>query len=107
MRQGNGVFWFTPAEVARFTFPAAGTTGTSGRNSFRGPRYFDMDASLVKHFKLTERIAATFRVEAYDVFNNVNFANPSATLTTPATFGKISGDYNGARTMQMALRLDF
>jgi hypothetical protein len=106
MRQGNGVFYFTPDETKQFTFPAAGTIGTSGRNAFRGPQFFDMDASLVKRFKFTERMFVTFRAEAYNLFNNVNFANPGLNLTSP-TFGKISSDYNGARTMQLALRFDF
>jgi len=104
------VFYFSPAQIATITsaasFPAAGTVGTSGRNAFRGPKFFDSDASLVKRFKLTERQSITFRAEAYNLFNNVNFANPTATITS-GTFGKISTDYNGARVMQGALRYDF
>ena len=61
---------------------------------------------LVKRFKLTERNSVTFRAEAYNLFNNVNFQVPTATLTS-GTFGKISTNYNGARIMQLALRYDF
>ncbi len=108
MRQGNGV-WFYPQDtaVAQFSFPAAGDPGNTGRNSFRGPRYFDTDVSLVKRFKIWETHAVTFRAEAYNVFNNSNFGNPSVSLTTPATFGKVSGIIGSPRQMQLALRYDF
>ncbi|MBI3210136.1 MAG: hypothetical protein HYZ37_14720 [Candidatus Solibacter usitatus] len=49
----------------------------------------------------------TFRTEAYNLFNNVNFGNPGTTLTTAQSFGKISATTTGARFMQMALRYDF
>lgn len=108
---GAGVYYFTPAQITALTStanePAAGFVGSSGINSFRGPHFFDMDASLVKRFRITETLSAGFRAEAYNLFNNVNFANPAATITTPSTFGKISSDYNAARIMQLALRIDF
>ena len=107
-RLGNGVFYLDPTlATTSLTFPLAGEVGTSGRNAFRGPRFFDTDASLVKRFKITEREAVTFRAEAYNLWNNVNFSNPAVTLTTPTTFGKVSSSVNGARVMQMALRFDF
>ena len=54
----------------------AGDIGNSGRNSFRGPRFFSIDMSLVKRFAITEKHALVFRAEAYNLINNVNFANP-------------------------------
>jgi hypothetical protein len=106
-RRGDGVYFFSPAEAASFTFPGAGDIGNSGRNSFRGPTYYNVDASLVKRFRLRESQAVTFRAEAYNLFNHPQFGTPSLSLTTPATFGKYSATLNGARTMQMALRFDF
>ena len=52
-KTGNLVFYFTPAEVGRFSFPGAGEIGTSGRNSFRGPWFVDIDLALSKRFRLT------------------------------------------------------
>jgi len=63
--------------------------------------------SLVKRFKIYEGHAVTFRAEGYNVLNNVNFANPSVSLTTPASFGRISGTTGNPRIYQMALRYDF
>jgi hypothetical protein len=107
MRKGDGVYWLTPEEIGRFSFPAAGDIGTGGRNAFRGPPYFDVDMSLVKKFKITERYNVSFRAEAYNLFNNVNFDAPNANLSTFATFGKISGTVGNPRILQTALRCDF
>lgn len=113
------MFYFTPEEIARFSYPAAGEIGNSGRNAFRGPRYFNTDMSLVKRFKITERHVVSFRAEAYDLFNNVNFRFPGASstnlalnypganLVNAASFGKIGGTIGNPRIFQMALRYDF
>jgi hypothetical protein len=121
-RKANGVFYFSDEQVAAMTsasaFPGLGELGTSGRNSFRNPRFFNMDASLVKKFRITETHAISFRAEAYNVFNNPNFAftaTNSATanniITNAATMGKFSqtvgGQGTSARTMQLTLRYDF
>jgi hypothetical protein len=112
IRQGNGVYFFTPEQITSLTaatnFPAPGTVGTSGRNAFRGPRFFNFDLSLVKKFSMPwEGHALQFRTEAYNLFNNANFGLPAATITTPQTVGRISSTVGNARILQMALRYDF
>jgi hypothetical protein len=106
-RRGDGVYMFSEAQKAAFGFPEAGTIGTAGRNTFRGPRYFNADISLLKRFKVTEKSAFTFRAEAYNLTNTATFGTPAATLTTLQSVGKFSGTIGGARVMQMALRFDF
>jgi hypothetical protein len=106
-RKGNGVFFLTPEQIAQFTFPAAGEIGSSGRNAFRGPRAFNIDMSLVKHFRLTERFRIDYRCEAYNLLNNVNFNTPGLSIATAQSFGKISGTIGNPRIFQMAMRLDF
>ena len=61
---GPGVYYFTPSQIANFSEPAAGTYGTSGRNTFRGPGFFNVDTSLVKRFAIAEHKSLTFRGEA-------------------------------------------
>jgi len=110
-RKGYGVWFLGPDNFAQFSYPAAGETGSSGRNTFRMPRFFNVDASLVKRFRITESHVVTFRAEAYNLFNNPNFGGLSVNLNTPASFGKLSstlGAYGtNARVMQMTLRYDF
>jgi hypothetical protein len=112
-RFGGGVRFFTPAQLALFSTPAPGSIGNSGRNTFRGPGFFDTDLSLVKKFRITESVRMVFRAEAYNLFNTVNFSPPSVNLLTPQTFGVISStptgasNQSGARIMQAALRFEF
>lgn len=121
-RRADGVYFFSPDQVAQMTgpaaFPGVGELGTSGRNSFRNPRFFNMDASLVKKFRIKENHAIAFRAEAYNVFNNPNFEFTSTNLptsnniiTNAPSFGKFSrtvgGQGTSARTMQVTLRYDF
>jgi len=108
VRQGDGVWFYAPnSYVNNFSFPGSGDFGNTGRNTFRGPRYFDTDFSLVKRFRIYETHAVTFRAEAYNAFNNVNFGNPAVSLTSPQTFGKLTSIVGSPRIMQLALRYDF
>ena len=112
-RTGSGVQYFTTAQFGLFSVPVAGSTGNTGRNTFRGPGYFDTDLSLVKRFRIREGMNVTFRAEAYNLLNTVNFSTPGVNLQTPATFGVISStpvgasNQSGARILQGALRFDF
>jgi hypothetical protein len=112
-RFGGGVRFFTPDQLALFSVPAAGSTGNSGRNTFRGPGFFNTDMSLVKRFRVKENMSVVFRAEAYDLLNTVNFSPPSVNLQTPQTFGQISStptgasNQSGARILQGALRFEF
>jgi len=57
--------------------PALDSFGNVGRNTFRGPKLFNTDMSLFKDFSITERAKAQFQVQAFNVFNHVNFDLPS------------------------------
>jgi hypothetical protein len=62
-----------------------------------GPGFFDTDLSLVKRIRVVgERTFLTFRAEAYNLFNTVNFNPPGVNLQTPQTFGVISSTPTGA-----------
>ncbi len=50
--------------------------GNLGRNAFNGPSYTDLDFSLVKDTKITERVGVQFRVNVFNILNHPNFANP-------------------------------
>jgi hypothetical protein len=78
------------------TYPGSGISaplqmdwGNIAPNSFRGPGYFDMDLTLERNFAIKERFKFTFGVQAYNVLNHANFANPSGSLTSGA-FGTIA-----------------
>ncbi|MDX2178898.1 MAG: TonB-dependent receptor [Bryobacteraceae bacterium] len=105
---GTGVRYFSVDQVGLFSQPAAGFIGSSGRNAFRGPHYFNTDLSLVKRFRVVgEKLFVTFRAEAYNLLNNAFFATPGLNLQTPQSFGVISATTGNPRIYQMALRVDF
>jgi hypothetical protein len=89
--------------------------GNLSRNAVVGPNFKDVDMSLTKTTKITERLSNEFRVEVFDVFNHPNFGNPnrSAVSTAGTTFGVISstrfpnGDSGSARQLQFALKFIF
>lgn len=74
---GGGLDYFTPPPTGSFTVPPPPGVG---RNVFRGPGYFNVDASAVKRFGipnnviLGESAGLEFRVNAYNLFNTVNLA---------------------------------
>jgi hypothetical protein len=88
-----------------FTPNAPGTFGNSGKNILRGPRLFNTDLSLLKNFKIAERVTVQFRSEFFNVFNNVNFNQPQNILSSSSR-GRITsaGD---PRILQFALKLMF
>ena len=106
LKQGNGVFYFTLDEIARFSIPGAGDLGNTGRNSFLGPPLFNIDGALLKYFPIHENHRITLRVEASNMLNHVQFNAPSLSLQTPATFGKMTSARNG-RSVILFLRYDF
>lgn len=103
-KRGGGTIarWFN---TDAFRQPAQFTFGTSPRSGLRGPGYNNVDFSLLKDFKLTERWKTEFRGEFFNLLNHANFGLPGRTFGTPA-FGVISSARE-ARSIQLALRIAF
>jgi hypothetical protein len=98
---------------AAFKGNAAGTFGNSGRNAYRGPAYKDMDIAVMKNFPVLERLNATFRAEAFNLFNHPNYLPPGSdysNYTSNPTSTTTFGAYTSARDpriMQFSLKLMF
>ena len=65
-----------------------GTFGDAGRGIIRGPGSFNVDASLIKNTKIG-RYTTEIRVEAFNLLNHPQFANPNTTVGNAAV-GTIS-----------------
>jgi hypothetical protein len=61
---------------AAFSMPAPGVYGNYGRNALHGPNLAQLDLTLSKQFRLTERHNMEFRAEIYNLLNHANFSNP-------------------------------
>jgi Carboxypeptidase regulatory-like domain len=77
-------------DPSAFAQPAQFTFGNAGRNILRGPKSLTTDLSLMKNFVIHGDVRFQFRVEMYNVFNNVNYNNPNANVGN-AAFGQITG----------------
>ena len=83
----------------------AGQFGNAGRNIARGPSYANVDASLVRDFRLSGDTRLQFRAEMFNVANHTNLGLPVADLNSP-NFGRILSA-GPPRLMQFALKLIF
>ena len=96
-----------------FALPLRGYYGNVGRGVMLGPGLVNFDLSLVKNTRFSERMNLQFRAEAFNVFNNVNFANPNTTIFQDATgayfsgAGLITNTVGTGRQIQLALKLLF
>jgi hypothetical protein len=82
--------------------------GNAGRNSLRGPNFFEADWELGKNFYITERQVLHFAWQNFNALNNVNRGLPINDLTSSS-----AGQFTGLevfaipRTMQFSLRYSF
>ncbi len=65
-----------------------------------------VDFSIIKGFAITENVRLTYRCEFFNSTNRAIFNGPDLSPTS-STFGKITGQANTPRRIQMALRLVF
>jgi hypothetical protein len=118
----NGYFTTVPSSLPANSFfqpglpdgpwqrPVRGTFGTAGRNSLRGPGFFNSDLAVLKNMMLTERFSLQFRAEVANVLNKVNLGLPNSCIDCgPATSAVITNLAPGAtmRQFQFALKLQF
>lgn len=109
----TGNYWFDPANFSAARLTAldgvSSTTyypyGTFPRNGLRGPGQTNLDLSISKHFKFSERWDLELRGDAFNIANHTQFRNPDLTITDN-TFGQISDTYD-PRILQLALHLRF
>ena len=105
-RYDSTLYWIDPSAAQQFKIPEAGYQGTSARNAFTGPGYFNLDVAMYKNFYIRQSQAFQIRLEAYNVFNNTHLGLPDTNLTS-SEFGRITSTVGTPRKMQFALRYQF
>jgi len=65
--------------------------------------------AIAKRTTVHHGVELTFRAEAFNLFNRVQFGPPNTQATTAAnsTFGQVTTQINQPRLMQLAFRLSF
>jgi hypothetical protein len=108
----NASFFSIPINIPGGTGPNSGRFGTLGRNTFRGPAYYDYDFSLVKDTPMGKRRSGAeltnlqFRAEFFNLFNIVNMGLPSNTIFGSG-FGEINRTNGNSRQIQFSLKLEY
>lgn len=113
---------FPQGALAYFTVPTWPATGIPprpgvDRNSFRGPRYFNVDATLGKAFGLPnsrvfgESARLNLQINAFNVFNLLNLTNVNTVISTDGRtsnplFGQAQGALSG-RIVELQARFSF
>ncbi|MGH9972010.1 MAG: TonB-dependent receptor [Pyrinomonadaceae bacterium] len=130
----NGIFFINPSAVNRNSDGSLGTGQTGrGANGFdttfagqvffnnnpgttsgleraflNGPTTFNLDSSVLKNIRITERVRIQLRGEFFNVLNHTQFSDPGQFVSINSTnFGRISGLATAARISQFAIRVEF
>lgn len=99
--------FFTTAQIAQFSQPAAGSLGNTGRNYFNGPSRYNLDMAFLKKTYLSETINLELRFEFFNITNTPVFGFPTAVLTS-TTFGRIrDGIINESRKIRIGAKINF
>jgi hypothetical protein len=108
----NASYFSIPINLPEGSGPNQGYFGALGRNTFRGPAYYNFDFSLIKNTPVGTRskggelFIVQFRSEFFNLFNIVNMGLPANTIRG-AGFGQISKTAGTSRQIQFSLKLLF
>ncbi len=99
----------TQSRTTDFTAPTPGTEGNEGRNTFRNPNLFDLDASVLKNTVIPwfygEKSNLQLRVDAFNAINRTNLGTVNYDVSNP-NFGQSTSTYQ-PRILQLGARFEF
>ena len=100
----TGAFATSTLKSGLMAAPAPGTFGDFPINSLVGPAYFNIDASLVKRFAITETTRLEIKTTAINVLNHPNFVYGGNTFDS-TSFGRITSTSGNARIVHFTMKL--
>jgi hypothetical protein len=80
--------------------------GNAGRGVLNSDGLLNIDAGLMKNFRITERFGLQFRFEVFNLTNTPALADPNSSFGNP-DFGKSRATITIPRQMQFALRFSY
>jgi len=90
---------------AAYTAPAPGTWGNAGRDSITGPSQFSMNMTMLRTFRMTDRMSLDVQATASNLLNHVTYPSWNTTLGS-LQFG-LPTTANAMRSMSTNVRLRF
>ncbi len=100
----KGVFANNPSQIVAPAY-GSGLQGNEKYDGFRGPKFFETNASLLKDTKIRESLDLQFRFEFFNLFQNTNLQNPDVNMTD-GNFGRSTSQYE-PRWLQLGANLKF
>ena len=96
-------------DISCFSRAPAGQFGDSGSGILHGPGYWNVDLGLSKDVRFGDRRYATFRIEAFNVFNHPNFAisQEAANIAAPDNFGRILNTFSAPRIVELVVKFTY
>jgi hypothetical protein len=82
-------------------------TRDGGVGPIKGLPYWNMDLSIKKNFKVTERVNLDTQFVFTNVFNHNQFYDPTLDITNPGGWGVITAQGNNPRQIQFGVRASF
>jgi hypothetical protein len=82
-------------------------TRDAGSGPTRGLSYWNMDLSLKKTFRITERVNTELQAVFTNVLNHNQLADPTLDISNPSSWGVITTQANTPRQMEFGLRVSF
>jgi hypothetical protein len=106
---GSGVNIFSsPEQVYRQFRPIrVSEDARAGRGTLHGLPRWNVDMSVGKRVQIVRNVRAVVTADVLNMFNTIQYNNPSLNLTSPTTFGVITSQGNQPRAVQIGLRLEF
>jgi hypothetical protein len=83
-----------------------GTWGNVGRNTVLGPGITNVDASIIRNFRVRSK-TLQFRLEAFNALNHPIWNDPNTSMANPALFGTINSTRKPMRELQLGLKYVF
>jgi len=79
----------------------------AGSGPIRGLPYWNMDLSVRKNIRITERVSTEFQFLFLNVLNHMQFSDPTLSTTSPSSWGVLNTQGNTPRQMEFGLRVTF
>jgi hypothetical protein len=92
--------------MAAFANAAPGQHGNAANGMIQGPGFWNADLSFSRVIGMAESRRIELRIETFNLFNHVNWANPNVTVDN-ANAGRIISTANDPRIMQFAVKYAF
>ncbi|MDP9050627.1 MAG: TonB-dependent receptor [Acidobacteriota bacterium] len=96
-----------PGNTARYPNYTIGNLARTRPYGLRGPSSYDIDLSLKRTIAVHEKYKILLDVSAYNLTNVTIFTSPAVNTSSSGNFGKVTGQANQPRDIQLSGRFNF